>query len=128
MVDENGKTISMKKTEDVDIQIPIKSGDVKGFEGAVPASFKVEQNSPNPFNPETVIKFSLPQDARVTLKVYNILGQVVNTLVDEALPAGNHSATWDGKNEQGRDVASGVYFYRIKAGDFESIQKMTLLR
>ena len=128
MVDENGKTISMKKTEDVDIQIPIKSGDVKGFEGAVPASFKMEQNSPNPFNPETVIKFSLPQDARVTLKVYNVLGQVVNTLVDEALPAGNHSATWDGKNEQGRDVASGVYFYRIKAGDFESIQKMTLLR
>ncbi len=128
MVDENGKTISMKKTEDVDIQIPIKSGDVKGFEGAAPASFKMEQNSPNPFNPETVIKFSLPQDARVTLKVYNVLGQVVNTLVDEALPAGNHSATWDGKNEQGRDVASGVYFYRIKAGDFESIQKMTLLR
>jgi flagellar hook assembly protein FlgD len=53
---------------------------------------------------------------------------VVNTVVDEVLPAGAHAVVWDGKNEQGKDVASGVYFYRIKAGDFESTQKMTLLR
>ncbi len=128
MVDENGRSISMKKIKDEDIQIPIKFGDEKEVEESQPAHFKLERNFPNPFNPETVIKFTLPHDSHVSLNVYNILGQVVNTLVDEALPAGNHSVIWDGKNEQGRDVASGVYFYRIKAGDFESIQKMTLLR
>jgi flagellar hook assembly protein FlgD len=92
------------------------------------APFEVKGNFPNPFNPETVIKFNLPQASPVTLRVYNILGQVVNTLVNEPLDAGSHSVRWDGKNAQGRDVASGVYFYRATAGGYESIQKMTLLR
>lgn len=128
MVDENGTSLCRKPIKDADIQIPVKFGDAEELEESKPARFKLERNYPNPFNPETVIKFSLAQDSPVTLKVYNILGQVVNTLVDEALPAGEHSVIWNGTNGQGRDVASGVYFYRIKAGDFESIQKMTLLR
>ena len=128
MVDEKGNSICGKKIEDADVRIPIKFGDREELQEAKPSSFELKGNFPNPFNPETVIKFNLPQDTRVTLKVYNILGQVVNTLVDEMLPAGAHSVIWDGKNGQGRGVASGVYFYRIKAGDFESIEKMTLLR
>ncbi len=128
MVDEKGTSLCRKPIKDGDIQIPIKGGDAEESEESKPAHFKLERNYPNPFNPETVIKFSLAQDSPVTLKVYNILGQVVNTLVDEVLPAGDHSVVWEGKNGQGRDVASGVYFYRIKAGDFESIEKMTLLR
>ncbi len=128
VVDEKGNSICQKRIKDADIEIPIEPGDAEELQEALPSAFKLERNYPNPFNPETVIKFTLPQDTPVTLKVYNILGRVVNTLVDEMLPAGDHSVIWDGKNESGRDVASGVYFYRIKAGDFESIEKMTLLR
>jgi len=128
MCDEKGKSLLRKPIKDADIHIPVKGGGSEGVLDSEPAHFNLERNYPNPFNPETVIKFTLPLDTRVSLKIYNILGQVVNTLVDEALPAGSHSVVWDGKNEQGSDVASGVYFYRIKAGDYESIQKMTLLR
>ncbi len=130
MVDAKGKSICRKKIKDGEIAIPISPGGDKPteLEEAQAAAFELKGNYPNPFNPETVIKFYLPQDSKVNLKVYNILGQVVNTLVDEPLTAGDHSVTWNGKNEQGRDVASGVYFYRIQAGSFESIQKMTLLR
>ena len=124
MVDEKGNSICRKKGE---IPLPITHGTSQPVEVQA-APFEVFGNFPNPFNPETVMKFNLPQAAHVSLKVYNILGQVVNTLVDEPLSAGSHSVIWDGKNAQGRDVASGVYFYRISAGGFESIEKMTLLR
>jgi len=128
LVDEKGNSICDFNMKDEDIPLPIKSGSTAAPEESKPSRFNLEQNFPNPFNPETVIKFSLPLDSRVTLKVYNILGQVVKSLVDQQLPAGNHSVTWDGKNEQGSDIASGVYFYRIKADNYESIMKMTLLR
>jgi hypothetical protein len=124
MVDEKGSSICRMKGE---TPLPITHGTVQPVE-VQSAPFEVKGNFPNPFNPETVIKFNLPQASAVTLKVYNILGQAVNTLVDEPLSAGSHSVMWDGKNAQGRDVASGVYFYRISAGGYESIQKMTLLR
>jgi len=124
MVDDKGSSICRKKGE---TPIPITHGTSEPAEVQY-AAFEVKGNFPNPFNPETVIKFNLPQASPVTLRVYNILGQVVNTLVDEPLNAGSHSVRWDGKNVQGRDVASGVYFYRISAGGYESIEKMTLLR
>ena len=124
MVDAKGSSICRKKAE---TPIPITFG-TSEVEEVQTAPFEVKGNYPNPFNPETIIKFHLPQASPVTLKVYNILGQAVSTLVDEPLSAGDHSIMWDGKNAQGRDVASGVYFYRINAGGFESIQKMTLLR
>jgi hypothetical protein len=124
MVDEKGSSICRKKGE---VPLPITHETSEPVEVQA-APFEVMGNFPNPFNPETVMKFNLPQAAHVSLKVYNILGQVVNTLVDEPLDAGSHSVRWDGKNAQGRDVASGVYFYRISAGGFESIEKMTLLR
>jgi len=128
LVDERGNSLCGKTMQDADVPIPVKPGDASAAEQTKPTVFNLEQNYPNPFNPETVIKFSLPQDSKVTLRVYNVLGQVVNTLVDQVFPAGNHSVTWDGKNEQGSDVASGVYFYRLKASSYESIMKMTLLR
>jgi hypothetical protein len=128
LVDEKGNNVCERITSDADIPIPVKAGDASATEQTKPTVFSLAQNYPNPFNPETVIKFSLPQDSKVTLRIYNVLGQVVNTLVDQVFPAGNHSVTWDGKNEQGSDVASGVYFYRLKADSYESIMKMTLLR
>jgi hypothetical protein len=126
LVDETGHSISRVQAKDGDIAISTTGSgaaiDVK------PSHFELKGNYPNPFNPETIMMFQLPQQTPVTLKVYNILGQVVSTVVDDVLPAGSHSVKWDGTNDQGRDVASGVYFYRIKAGDFESTKKMTLLR
>jgi hypothetical protein len=130
MVDNKGNSICKMRGREA-IAIPIKGGEP--FEPEVQetnasSSFEMKQNSPNPFNPETAIKFNLPAASRVRLNVYNILGQVVRTLVDEELTAGAHSVIWDGKNGHGSDVASGVYFYRIKAGNFESTMRMTLLR
>jgi hypothetical protein len=128
LVDETGHSICKIKAKDEDIAIPIRAGSATDVGDSKPTHYELKGNYPNPFNPETVIKFSLPQETPVTLRVYNILGQVVRTVVDDVLPAGNHHVRWDGKSEQGHDVASGVYFYRIQAGDFESTQKMTLLR
>src|SRR5260221_4392531 len=74
----------------------------------IPASFTLSQNYPNPFNPTTVIEYSLPEAARVTLKIFNVLGQEVKTLVDELDDAGDNSVEW-----QAGGVASGIYFYRL---------------
>ena len=94
----------------------------------LPTEFSLSQNYPNPFNPTTDINFSLPQDARVSLEVYNVLGQRVNTLVDGQLPAGNHTVTWNGTNADGGQVSSGVYFYKISAENFSETKKMMLLK
>lgn len=81
------------------------------------SSYQLEQNYPNPFNPSTVISFQLPVDSDVSLKIYDLQGRVVKSLVAGNLAAGKHEVTWDGRNESGARVASGVYVYRLKAGD-----------
>jgi hypothetical protein len=130
MTDAKANTFYREKVDEAQTSRPVqlKPGFSEDFAAPRPAAFGLEQNYPNPFNPETSIKFSLSEDSRVTLKVFNLLGQVVNTLVDENLSAGEHAILWNGKNDQNEDVASGVYFYRIKAGDYESVRRMTLLR
>jgi hypothetical protein len=131
MMDEKGNSICSKQVKEQAIAIPQIDNDGESnpvLENNKAAAFKLERNFPNPFNPETVIKFNLPEASKVSLNVYNVLGQVVRTLVNEELPSGVHSVIWDGKNAQGFNVSSGVYFYRIKAGDFESTMRMTLLR
>jgi TctA family transporter len=85
--------------------------------------FRLNQNYPNPFNPSTKIDFSIPKASNVEMKVYNVLGQVLATLVNAPLAAGNHTVTFDAQN-----LASGVYFYSIKAGEFSSVKKMMLLK
>jgi hypothetical protein len=94
----------------------------------LPRSFALSQNYPNPFNPSTTIEYSLPVRSKVTLSVFNILGQQVTTLVDEEQPAGTHAVPWDGTSDSGNGVASGVYLYRIKAGGFSDTRKMILLK
>jgi len=91
--------------------------------GGQPVVYKLEQNYPNPFNPSTKIEFALPKQSPVELKVFNVLGQEVATLVHETLGAGSHVVTFDAKN-----LASGLYFYRITAGQFTSVKKMMLLK
>jgi hypothetical protein len=102
---------------------------VETIAGAVPTEFALEQNFPNPFNPSTTIRFALPKEAPVTLVIYNMLGVPVRTLVNgENLSAANHQVTWDGKDDAGLTVPSGVYLYRISAGTFQAAKKMTLLK
>ncbi|MCG8608240.1 ASPIC/UnbV domain-containing protein, partial [bacterium] len=95
----------------------------------LPTEFQLAQNFPNPFNPATTIPFALPSDESVTIKVYNILGEEVVTLVDdESRKAGFHALVWGGRNAVGRVVASGVYFVRMRAGDFVQTRKMVLMQ
>ncbi len=83
---------------------------------------------PNPFNPTTTISFSIPKDDKVELKVYNIKGQLVKTLVDDHLEAGTHKAVWDGDNKYGKKVSSGIYLYRLESCGKSKAQKMLLLK
>jgi hypothetical protein len=89
----------------------------------------LEQNVPNPFNPRTKLAFTVPEDAgSVTLTVHNVSGQLVRTLVSDALPAGRALAVWDGADESGRRVASGVYLARLQAKGEDVFRKMMLLK
>ncbi|MCK4223612.1 MAG: T9SS type A sorting domain-containing protein [candidate division Zixibacteria bacterium] len=94
----------------------------------LPMNLSLSQNYPNPFNPDCEIRYALPKDAEVTLSVYNVLGQKIKTLVDEFQAAGHKTVHWDGTDEDGNKVASGIYFYRIKAGDFTEAKKMILMK
>lgn len=93
-----------------------------------PVEFELAQNFPNPFNPETTIHFQLPEASHVTIKIYNVLGKEIKILIDDRYAAGNHVATWNGKDHAGNDVSSGIYFYEIKAGTFNKVMKMSLSR
>jgi hypothetical protein len=95
----------------------------------IPTEFSLDQNYPNPFNPTTTIRYGLPKDVNVHLKVYNLLGQEVTTLMNNvAMKAGYHTIEWDGLNNHGDTVASGLYIYHIQAGNFSSVKKMILVR
>ncbi|MCK4428374.1 MAG: T9SS type A sorting domain-containing protein, partial [candidate division Zixibacteria bacterium] len=100
-----------------------------------PVTFHLSQNYPNPFNPSTKIPFTVHgsqfmvhSPIHTTLQIYNILGQKVRTLVDEPKEAGTYELIWDGKDDLGKDVASGIYFYQLTAGDYKYTKKMTLIR
>ncbi len=98
------------------------------LEQALPLATELAQNYPNPFNPETTIHFDLASESGVSLRVFDMTGQVVRTLVRGSLPAGSYTQLWDGRNELGLKVGSGVYFYELQAGSFNSKKKMTLLQ
>jgi hypothetical protein len=95
---------------------------------SLPKIFGLSQNIPNPFNPTTEIGYALPKASPVRLEVLNVLGQVVRTLVDEFQTAGNHSTIWDGRDNNYQEVSSGVYFYRIAAGEYAETRKMVLMK
>lgn len=94
----------------------------------VPDAFALSQNYPNPFNPVTTIRYQLREAVPVTLEIYNTLGQVVRTLVDEQQQAGYYTVSWDGTNRYGRTVSSGVYIYRLRAGSYTEVHKMMFLK
>jgi hypothetical protein len=96
--------------------------------GSLPESFSLSQNYPNPFNPQTVIQYSLSEPAHVRLTIYNVLGQRVRVLVDEYQEAGAKTLLWDGSDNENEEVSSGVYFFRLQAGEFQATKRMVLLR
>jgi hypothetical protein len=90
--------------------------------------YGLDQNAPNPFNPSTVIGYRIPEASPVRLAIYNLLGQEVRVLIDQPMEAGSFTATWDGMDEMGRRVASGIYLYRVQAADFTASKRMMLLK
>ncbi len=98
-------------------------------DGEIPLQdFALYQNYPNPFNPTTTISYQLPVSSEIELTIYNLLGQPIKTLVDSKQPAGTHKVQWDGKNDEGKEAASGVYIYRIQSDRFIQSKKMLLIR
>ena len=93
-----------------------------------PENFIVYPNFPNPFNPTTQIKYDLPKDAPVTIKIYDVVGRNIRTLFNSSQPAGQHSLHWNSRNEMGKEVAAGMYIYSIQAGEFRATKKMLLLK
>lgn len=105
----------------IDVELTMSAADL-------PTVLALDQNQPNPFNPSTTIKFDLPQRGRVDLKIYALDGSLVRTLVSEVLDPGRHDVAWQGRDDSGRAVASGTYFYRMVADGETLVRKMTLMK
>ncbi|TDI92930.1 MAG: T9SS type A sorting domain-containing protein [Caldithrix sp.] len=101
---------------------------VKAGDSALPETFVLHQNYPNPFNPSTTIAFFLARDSQTSIKVFNIQGKKITALLNEHRKSGSHTIIWDGKDQNGREVASGIYYYRLETPFNIATQKMTLLR
>jgi hypothetical protein len=114
-------TLSVKLTIDTPT-------DVNGGSGVLPTNYNLDQNYPNPFNPETAIEYTLPASGHITLTVFNILGHKVKDIVNSYQSAGHKRAIWDGRDAQGRETESGVYFYKLTADNFSMTRKMMLLK
>jgi hypothetical protein len=96
---------------------------------STPTEFALLQNFPNPFNPETTIKYNLAEASDVHLRIFNIVGQVVRTLVAERQPAGRYQVRWSGTDDRGASVSSGIYFYELSAGGkFQDVKRLMLLK
>jgi hypothetical protein len=120
--------------------LPVRANilqDILAFFGQLPGGPAVDvapeavftaRNFPNPFNPRTKIEFNLPKTGKVELKIYNVRGELVNTLVNGTMEKGLQSVDWFGVNSSGQPVSSGVYFYSLKAGGYEKMEKMTLVK
>jgi len=93
-----------------------------------PSEFELYQNYPNPFNPETKIEYALKKTGHVTLHIYNVLGEKVKTLLDQDQPAGFYQINWDGKNDNGKPVSSGLYLYKLEVNGFSEAKRMILLK
>ncbi|SVA78350.1 uncharacterized protein METZ01_LOCUS131204 [marine metagenome] len=100
------------------------SSDVK----VIPGEFALHQNFPNPFNPSTEIRFDLPEEGMVELAVYNLMGQQIRSLSSKTMKPGFHAVVWDGTNDWGSQVSTGMYFYSIRTGSFQSTKKMLFLK
>jgi hypothetical protein len=108
-------------------QFTLKVTSVQQLSG-LPTEFALDQNYPNPFNPSTQIKFALPKQAQVVLSIYSVSGELIRTLVSGEMAAGYYSVTWNGMNDNGQSVSTGVYLFRVQAGSYVESKKMLLVK
>jgi hypothetical protein len=101
---------------------------IQNINNQVPNNYSLSQNYPNPFNPTTTVKFNIAKTTNVSIKIYDITGRLVYNLVDQKMNAGKYDVKWTSINNNGQFVSSGVYFYRIEAGDFTDVKKMVLVK
>jgi immune inhibitor A len=111
-----------------DLIVGLASGIDDDPGGELPVTIALAQNYPNPFNPTTEISFDISDNSDVKLSIYNILGEKVRAVLDERISAGAHSVEWNGTDDDGAEVASGIYFYRLEAGEVSRVKKMVLIR
>jgi len=119
---------SASAVDTIEVHVDWATGIGDDLSAALPDKFSLGQNYPNPFNPATHIVYALPRTAQVQLIIYNVLGQKIRTLVNKQQPAGRYDLQWHGLDDAGRQVASGVYIYLIRAGSFVKAHKMILMR
>jgi hypothetical protein len=119
---------SIYGAKEIEIQYVLVSPAAIDGSSALPNEYKLYQNYPNPFNPSTKIKFTLPETARVTVRVYDMLGREVRKLVNTEQSAGTHEVMWNGDNDMGQKVASGIYLYSVSTNKFVQTKKMVLLK
>lgn len=125
---QSGKTYYYKLA-DVDFAGNMKfHGPISVTMEAIPTSYSLEQNYPNPFNPETNIEYQLPKSCHVLIKIYNTVGQEIKTLIDEKREAGFYQISWDGKDNSGKKVGTGIYIYQLKAEEFVAVKKMVMIQ
>ena len=134
-VDNAGNESDYSNSTSTTSSTVFKQGNDKRDPESLPKEFALRQNFPNPFNPQTKIRFDLPKEAHVILKICNILGEDIRTLVNRDMEMGFHSVIWDGKDEAGKDLPSGIYIYQLQAksgegegNSFVAVKKLTLLR
>ena len=111
-----------------EVEEPVETAVETSDQASVPQAFSLAQNAPNPFNSNTVIRFALPQPSQVELAIYNLLGQPVAVLVQGPSAAGTFSVRWDGRDQAGHELTSGVYLYQLRAGEYREVRKLLLLR
>ena len=145
LLDVDEEYVTLEPGETIELSFPVASktdpGMVRDFiiqttgyytslkkPSTAPTSFTLLNNYPNPFNASTVIHYSLPQATDVKLEIFNLLGQKVRILVDERQNTGYKKVIWDGKDDKGADVSSGIYFYRLVTENFSDSKKMVLMR
>ncbi len=116
------------RLKQIDFDGSYNYSEITEVEPFVPQTFEIEQNYPNPFNNETVIRYSLPKSSNVSIVIYDVNGKVVKTLVDEFKSPGFYYIKWDGRNINGENVSSGIYFYTMKAKNFYNVKKIVLLK
>ncbi len=121
-------TVTVSARDQGNRELLVDVADDGGAPAAVPARHRLDQNYPNPFNPQTTIAFALPVATRTHVAIYTVNGQLVRTLLSLDLAAGEHTVTWYGRDDTGRRVATGTYFYQLRAGDFRQVRKLTLVK